>query len=163
MSIDTIAQSLQAELASLNAAQPSLPLEGTAPVEAGTRDLFLELLTLALANLYGKTPLGSSLFDRAMVKSVAGHLDDNEVGKLIVKSEDWIRQENLVKVQEGQKMYSLSLQALAALSVETSSGATIGMLMEQVKSVYMRQLQSPELQRAARRIAAAFLIILAKG
>lgn len=164
MNLDTIAQGLVDDLERLERDQPPLPLKDNDPVgEGGIRDLFMELLVLALANLYSKMPLGSALFDRAMVKSVTSHLADNEVGKLVVKAEDWIRQENLVKVQEGQKNYSLSLQALAALCTETSDGGTLGTLMEKAKSAYVRQLQSPPLRRSTRRLAAAFLGIMAKG
>ena len=164
MNLDTIAQDLLTELKGLDSSQPQLPLQDNDPAaEGGVRDMFLELLVLALANLYTKMPLGSSLFDRAMVKSVTGHLPDNDAGKLMNKAEDWIRQEQLVRVQEGQKSYSLSLQAMAALSIETTSGGSVGALMEQVKSYYIRQLQSPELRSATRRLAAAFLTIMAKG
>lgn len=164
MNLDTISQGLADELGRLAHTQPMLPLKENDPAgEGGVRDLFLELLVLALANLYAKMPLGSSLFDRSMVKAVTSHLPDNEVGKLVVKAEDWIRQENLVKVQEGQKNYSLSLQALAALCTETSDGGTLGALMEKARSAYIRQLQSPHLRRGTRRLAAAFLGIMAKG
>ena len=164
MNLDLISQGLADELDRLAHDQPALPLKDNDPAgEGGVRDMFLELLVLALANLYSKMPLGSSLFDRAMVKAVTSHLPDNEVGKLVVKAEDWIRQENLVKVQEGQKNYSLSLHALAALCTETADGGTLGTLMEKAKSAYVRQLQSNQLRRSTRRLASAVLGIMAKG
>lgn len=162
MNLDRIADSIASELDQLSQNHPPLPLKDNDPAaEGGVRDMFLELLVLALANLYTKMPLGSALFDRAMVKSITSHLPDNEVGKLVVKAEDWIRQENLVKVQEGQKNYSLSLQALSALCTETSDGGTLGQLMEKAKTAYVRQMQSPQLRRNTRRLAAAFLSIMA--
>jgi hypothetical protein len=125
--------------------------------DATTRDLFYELLVLALANLYGKLPLGTTLFDRGMIKAVTGHMSDHDAGKLVVKAEDWIRQENLVRAQEGQKSYSASAAALAALESRDPNGS-LGERMEQAAMAYAGQPPSPDIRRATRQLAAEFLM-----
>lgn len=132
---------------------------GDAVADASVRDLFLELLVLAMANLYNKTPLGSQLLDRAMIRAAVGHLPDEELGKLVIKTEDWIRQEGLVRAQEGQKNYSLTRDAMAVLSAETGGG-TLGQVMERASACYVRQAATPKLRRATRKLAAAFLALL---
>lgn len=124
--------------------------------DASTRELFYELLVLALGNLYTRMPIGCPLFDRAMIKAVTGHLADNDAGKLVGKAEDWIRQENLVRAQEGQKSYCLSLESIAALEYQTNS-SSLGQLMEQAVLAYAAGSPSPDMRRATRKLASAFL------
>ncbi len=128
--------------------------------EVPVRELFLELLVVGLANLYGKVPLASTLFERSMLKAVTGHLPDAESSKLMIRTDDWIRLEGLIRGQEGQKAYSLSLQSLAVLSTETPDGS-IGRLMERACDCYVRQVHTPELRQATRRLAAVFLNMMA--
>lgn len=131
-----------------------------AAVVVTPRELFLELLTLAMANLFNRMPLPSWLFDRTILKAVAGDIDDNELTKLATKAEDWIRTEGLVRVQDGQKSYALSLKSIAALSTFTPNG-TLGELMEQARLCYAREAQTPELRRLTRRLGATFLNLMA--
>lgn len=130
--------------------------------EVPMRELFLELLALGLANLFGIVPLASPLFDRGMLKAVAGQLPDAESSKLMIKSDDWIRLEGLVRGQDGQKSYSLSSQALAILSTETPDGS-IGRLMERASECYARQAHTPELRQATRRLASVFLSMMVRS
>ncbi len=126
------------------------------------RELFFELLALGLANLYHIVPLSAPLFDRGMLRAVTGHLPDAESSKLIIRADDWIRLEGLVRGQEGQKSYSLSSQALAILSTETPDGS-IGRLMRQSYDCYARQAHTPELRQATRKLAAVFLSMMVRG
>lgn len=130
--------------------------------EVPVRELFLELLVVGLANLYGKVPLASTLFERSMLKAVTGHLPDAESSKIMIRTDDWIRLEGLIRGQEGQKAYSLSLQSLAILSTETPDGS-IGRLMERACDCYVRQVHTPELRHATRRLAAVFLNMMAQS
>jgi hypothetical protein len=120
------------------------------------RELFYELLVLGLANLYGKVPLGSTLFDRGMIKAVTGHMYDNDAGKLVNKAEDWVRLENLVRAQEGQKSYAATAATLAALELQGPDGS-LGLRMEKAAMAYAGEPPSPEIRRATRQLAAEFL------
>ena len=124
--------------------------------DATSRELFYELLVLALANLYTKMPLGTTLFDRGMIRAVTGHLADNDAGKLTNKAEDWIRLENLVRAQEGQKSYAPTAETMAALESTTAEGS-LGQLMEKAALSYATGAPGPDIRRATRKLAAAFL------
>ena len=124
--------------------------------DVSSRELFYELLVLGLANLYSKVPLGSTLFDRSMIKSVTGHMNDNDAGKLVSKAEDWVRLENLVRAQEGQKSYSATAETLAALELQGPDGS-LGERMERAVLAYAGQVPSPEARRSCRLLAAEFL------
>ena len=152
--LDGLARVVVAELGAIGVD----PDAAAAPVSP--RELFLELLTLAMANLFNRMPLPSWLFDRTILKSVAGDVDDNELTKLAGKAEDWIRTEGLVRVQEGQKSYALSLPAIAALSTMTPEG-TLGELMERARRCYARQAETPQLRRLTRQLGATFLNLMA--
>ncbi|MCB1377264.1 MAG: hypothetical protein KDK89_02670 [Alphaproteobacteria bacterium] len=130
--------------------------------DLSNRELFYELLVLSMANLYGKVPLGSSLFDRSAIKAVTGHMADNDAGKLVTKAEDWIRQENLVRAQEGQKSYSPSCQTLAALEAVGPDGR-LGELMERAARAYVGQTPPLDVRQATRRLAASFISAMSKG
>ena len=120
------------------------------------RELFYEILALALAGLYTKVPLGAPLFDRNMIRSVTGHMTDNDAGRLVMKAEDWVRQENIVRAQEGQKSSSASAATLAALESGGSDGA-LGERLERAARGYAGETPSPDQRRETRQLAAEFL------
>jgi hypothetical protein len=126
------------------------------------RDLFLELLVMALGSLYAKMPLGSGLFDRATLKAVLGALDDTEVGKMQNRTEDWIRLEGLVRALEGQKNYTLNRPSLAILSTATAHGR-LGELMERLHQCYLAQPPSQELRTLTRNLASYFMSRLGRA
>jgi hypothetical protein len=135
---------------------------GAEPEAAVTmRERFCELLVLSLANLYGKTPVETSLFDRSMLRAAAAGLDDNESGKLSNRAEDWIRLEGLVRVLEGQKSYTLNRPCIAVLSIQTAEG-TLGEVMERVAACYAQNPPSPELRRRTRQLASYFMTRLGR-
>jgi hypothetical protein len=154
--LDAIARAIINELAA-----PSKPAPGE---EQGIsiRGAFLELLVLALANFYGRLPLSASLTDRAMLKAIEPVLGDEDVGKFATKAEDWIRQEGLVRVQEGQKSYSLNRMSFAVLSTPTSEGL-VGELMEKVAHRYVSEGASPELRKHTRALASYFMTRLGRS
>lgn len=120
------------------------------------RERFFELLVLALGNLYGKTPVAATLYDRTMLRRVTDGMDDNEAGKLSLRTEDWVRLEGLVRGQEGQKAYYLGRPALAVLSVATSSG-TLGEVFEKILAQYALQNPTEELRQITRLFGAYFI------
>jgi hypothetical protein len=120
------------------------------------RERFFELLVLALANLYGKTPVASTLYDRTTLRRVTDGMDDNDAGKLSLRTEDWVRLEGLVRGQEGQKAYCLGRPALAVLSVATSGG-TLGEVFEKILAQYATQNPTEELRRITRLFGAYFI------
>jgi hypothetical protein len=134
------------------------PVADAAPYEntASMRERFFELMVLSLANLYGKTPVAVTLFDRMILKRVTDGLDDNEAGKLSLRTEDWMRLEWLVRGQEGTKAYFLSRMSLAVLSTMTSEG-TLGEVLEKIQAQYAAQMPSPELRKVARLFGAYFI------
>ncbi len=131
-----------------------------AAAETSMRERFFELLVLALANLYGKTPVAATLYDRTMLRRVTDGMDDNEAGKLSLRTEDWIRLEGLVRGQEGQKAYCLGRPSLAVLSVMTSGG-TFGEVLEKILALYSAQNPTEELRRVTRLFGAYFIAQLA--
>lgn len=137
----------------LEAVATSKDLPGSqSPAEVTMRERFAELVVLSMANLYGKTPVASTMFDRSMLKTVAQDMDDNEAGKLSGRAEDWMRLEGLVRVLEGQKSYTLNRPAMAVLSTRTEGG-TLGEVMEKVAASYLADAPSPELRRRTRQLA----------
>ncbi len=126
------------------------------------RERFFELLVLTMANLYGKTPVASTMFDRSVLKVAAQDMDDNEAGKLSARAEDWIRLEGLVRVLEGQKSYALNRPAMAVLSTQTEAG-TLGEVMEKVAACYAKGDPSPELRRRTRQLASYFMTRLGRS
>ena len=155
--VDILARQVLAAIAS-SGEQSVAELEPTLTM----RERFFELLVLSLANLYGKIPVASSLFDRSMLKAVTGGLADTELGKLSDRAEDWIRLEGLVRVLEGQKSYTLNRSAIAVLSTETSEGS-LGEVMEKVAACYGRNQQSAELRQRTRQLASYFLTNLGRS
>lgn len=130
--------------------------------EVTMRERFLELLTLSLANLFGKTPVASSLFDRNTMRLVSAGLDDNEAGRLSTRADDWIRLEGLVRVQEGQKSYTLNRPSLAVLCTPTSQGL-LGEVMEGLAAVYANPGPTPEIRKATRALGAYFMTRVARS
>jgi hypothetical protein len=153
--IDTLAANIAAAIA-----RPAPPAE--ARESYSTRGLFLELLVMALANLYAKVPLGSTLFDRATLKAVIGALDDTEAGKLQNRTEDWIRLEGLVRALEGQKSYTLNRPSLAVLSTASAHGR-VGEIMERLHQRYLQQPAPPELRALTRDLASYFMSRLGRA
>lgn len=147
--LDAIAHELTDELARAESGEAPTP-------ETTSRELFLELLVLCLANLYAKTPLATQLFERSMLKAVIGHLPDTDAGRLSQRAEDWLRQEDMVRSAEGQKNYSLNRYAFAILSTPTASGE-FGQLMERVLASYVSTPPSARLRLLTRRLGAHFV------
>jgi hypothetical protein len=139
------------------------PADGEPPSSLPSmRERFFELLVLSLANLYGKTPVASTLFDRTTLKRVTDGMDDNDAGKLSLRAEDFLRLEGLVRGQEGQKAYCLSLGSLAVLSTITPAG-TLGEVMEKIQDLYSLQMPSQELRRVTRLFGAYYVTRLGSG
>ena len=152
--LDTLVQQALAALA-----EP--PPEGPrAAFTASMRERFMEVLVLSLAGLYGKTPVPSTPFDRALMKTVTDGMDENEAGKLSLRADDGIRLEGLVRVQEGQKNYTLNRGTLAALSVPAGDG-TLGEFMERIAAAYINPGPTPELRAVTRKIGAYVIANLA--
>ena len=126
------------------------------------RELFLELLVVSLGNLYGKMPLPSTLYDRSMMKVIIAELDDTDASKLTGRSEDWMRQEGIVRAAEGQKAYILNRPSFAVLSTATAEG-TLGEVMERISRCYAEQKVTPELRRATRELGAHFMSRVARS
>lgn len=154
---------LEALIQQVLAAISAPPEPGVAPpAQQSMRERFMELIVLVLANLYGKTPIPASPFDRAMMKILTEGLDDNDAGKFSTRADDWIRLEGLVRVQEGQKNYTLNRMSLAVLSTVTSQG-TLGEVMEGVAALYANPGPTPALRHAARQLGAYFMTRLGRG
>lgn len=126
------------------------------------RDVFFELIVMALGSLYAKVPLGSTLFDRATLKAVLAELDDAEAGKMQNRTEDWIRLEGLVRALEGQKNYTLNRPSLAVLSTATAHGR-VGELMERLHLRYLAQAPTPGLRAVTRAMASYFMSRLGRA
>ena len=149
--LDDIAAAAHGELSELEKAHPPGPPEGSAP-----REIFVELLTISLGNLYGKTPIPGTLYDRAMLKPVMAGIDDGEISKLTGRFEDWVRLEGLVRAAEGQKSYMLNRATLSTLSTATPVGL-LGEVMERIARCYSGNQATPELRRLARALGSYFL------
>jgi hypothetical protein len=135
------------------------PIEAAAAVPS-MRELFLELLTVSLGNLYGKMPLPANLYDRVILKVVADGMDDNDIAKMTLRGEDWLRLEGIIRAAEGQKAYSLNKSTMAVLSTVTTEGA-LGSIMERITNAYSQGNATPELRRSARVLGAYFLTRIA--
>ncbi len=129
---------------------------------AGMRERFFEFLVLILANLYGKTPIASPLFDRTTMLRVTMGMDDGEAGKLIGRTEDWMRIEGLLRQQDGQKAYFLTRPVLAVLSTLTSAG-TLGEVIEKLLKHYASAPPSAAVRNSARLLGSYILTRLARS
>ena len=143
------------------AAALALPPEPMAE-NVSMRERFMELLVLSFANLFGKTPIAASMLDRTLTKLISEGLEDGEAGRLSVRGDDWVRLEGLVRVQEGQKMYSLNRPSLAVLSTSTSQGL-LGEVMEKIATAYANPGPSNELRQATRLLGAYFMTRVARN
>ena len=126
------------------------------------RKRFFEFLPLVLGNLYGKTPLAASLFDRATMLRITNGMDDNDAGKLTGRTEDWMRLEGLVRQQEGQKTYFLTRPSMAVLSIITSGG-TLGEVLQLLLMRYLAAPPTTELRVATRLLGAYVLTRMARS
>lgn len=138
------------------------PAEATSGGAPGPRDLFLELLTISLGNLYGKMPLPNNLYDRAMLKAISEGVDDNDLSKVTRFGEDWLRLEGVIRAAEGQKAYSLNRPSVAVLSTQTAIG-TLGDVMERIAKAFGEGRGTPELRLRARELATYFLTRIARS
>ena len=127
-----------------------------------TRERFMELLVLALANMYGKTPVPVAPFSRAIMRNVTEAMDDNDAGAFTSRADDWIRLEGIVRVQEGQKNYVLNRMAISVLSTPTSQG-TIGEVMESVLKHYIDVGPSLAVRKLTRQLGGYFMTRLGRG
>lgn len=132
------------------------------PNEADMRQRFFELLPLILGNLYGKTPVAASLFDRNTFLRVSNGMDDTDSGKLALRTEDWLRLEGVLRQQDGQKAYSLTRPTLSILSTITEAG-TLGEVLEKVLAHYAEALPTPVTREATRLIGAYFLSVFGRS
>jgi hypothetical protein len=151
--LDDIVRQIATELGADDEAEAPFP---------SMREMFLELMVIVLANLYGKTPLPGPLYDRASLRAVTGHLDEPDVVKFATRAEDWIRLEGLVRIQEGQKSYTLNRPSLAVLSTPTALGQ-LGEVMERVAACYAKEAPSPQLRRQARLLGSYFMTRLGRS
>lgn len=144
-------------------AQLALVHEGDPPENtAGMRERFFELMVVILANLYGKTPVSSPLFDRTTMLRVTKGMDDGDAGKLAGRTEDWMRIEGIVRQQDGQKAYFLTRPTLAVLSTLTSEG-TLGEVLEKILAHYLTTLPSPAVRKSAVTLGSYILTRLARS
>ncbi len=153
--LDVLVQDIVETLAAHPAPEPLDP-------ETSSRERFMELLVLSLANLYGKTPVPAAPFSRAIMRTVTEAMDDNDAGAFTTRADDWIRLEGLVRAQEGAKNYVLNRMAIAVLSTPTRHG-TVGEVMEQVMNVYVDSGPSLALRKLTRNFGAYFMTRLGRG
>lgn len=140
-----------------------IPAPELAPDAApNLRELFLELTTISLGNLYAKMPLPGQLYDRSMLKLVTSQIDDTDASKLTGRSEDWLRLEGIIRAAEGQKAYMINRPTMAVLSTATEHG-TLGDVMERMCRAYAEGRATPELRVASRKLAAYFLTRIARS
>jgi len=132
------------------------------PPDVAMRARFMEFLVLSLANLFGKTPVAASLLDRTMTKLVTEGMDDGDAGKLTARADDWMRLEGLLRVQEGQKNYTLNRPSMAVLCTSTSQGL-LGEVMERIARAYVDPGPSAELRQVTRLIGAYIMTRLARS
>jgi hypothetical protein len=130
--------------------------------ETSTRERFMELLVLSLANMYGKTPVPVAPFSRAIMRAVIEGMDDNDAGIFTSRADDWIRLEGLVRVQEGAKNYVLNRMAIAVLSTSTSHG-TVGEVMERIMKYYTETGPTCGLRRLTRQLGGYFMTRLGRS
>ena len=150
---------VQEALAAIAMAPPDPP---ESEVDVTMRERFFEILTLILANLYGKTPVSAPLFDRATFLRVTVGMDDNESGALSKRTEDWIRLEGLARQQDGQKSYSLTRPSLAVVSTITGGG-TLGEVMEKLLKHYAVGNPSNNVRRITRLLGSYYITRMARN
>jgi hypothetical protein len=127
-----------------------------AHVDTTMRERFFELMVLILGNLYTKTPVASSLFDRGTMLKVTAGMDDVDAGKLTARTEDWLRLEGLLRQQDGAKAYFLTRSSLSVLSTFTSEGP-LGDVMANVLKCYQNAMPSENLRSATRLLGSYYV------
>jgi hypothetical protein len=145
-------------LAALSDPAAELP----AAPETTMRERFFELMVLVLGNLYTKTPVASTLFDRATMLRVTAGMDDGDAGKLTGRTEDWMRLETLLRQQDGQKAYFLTRPTLAVLSTITPDG-TLGEVFDKILRRYIESMPSERIRRSTRILGSYFLTRIARS
>jgi hypothetical protein len=120
------------------------------------RELFLEILAVALGNMFDRTPVPGQLYDRAMMKPIAAGLADTDIAKITLRSEDWIRLEGIVRAAEGQKAYILNRPSLTVLATPTPEGQ-LGSVLARICRCYAEGSVTPELRAKARDLASYFM------
>ncbi len=124
------------------------------------KDMFLEIVAVCLGNLYNRLPLPSPLHDRNMLDPILEHLDDEEAGKLVQYSSDWISSEELVKMSEGRRNnYILSGRAVAVLSHGTGHGV-VGDLLDRACAAYASGRHTPQIRAGTRVLSTSILSAL---
>lgn len=138
------------------------PPGGPAAATTTMRERFFELMVMALGNLYTRTPIAATLFDRATMLRVTEGMDDNDAGKLVGRTEDWLRLEGMVRQQDGSKAYFMTRTSLAVLSTLTSQGP-VGEVMDKILRRYRENMPSENLRRSTRLLASYFLTRVARS
>ncbi len=124
------------------------------------KDMFLEIIAVCLGNLYNRLPLPSPLHDRNMLDPILEHLNNEEAGKLIQSSSDWISSEGLVKILEGRSNhYVLSGRAVAVLSHGTGHGV-VGDLLDRACAAYASGRHTPQIRAGTRILSTSILSAL---
>jgi hypothetical protein len=126
------------------------------PADTSMHERFFELLVLVLGNLYVKTPVAAALYDRATLTRITAGMDDSDAGRLSTRTEDWLRLENLLRQQEGQKAYFVTRPSLAVLSTITAHG-TLGEVFDRVLRRYLEAMPSDNLRLATRLLGSYFV------
>lgn len=138
------------------------PEPAESETDVSMRERFFEILPLILANLYGKTPVAAPLFDRTTFLRVIVGMDDNDSGKLAIRTEDFIRLEGLARQQDGAKAYFLTRPSLAVLSTLTSSG-TLGEVLEKILRYYAAGTPANNLRRITRNLGSYYITRMARN
>lgn len=138
------------------------PSENPAGPDTTMRERFFELLVLILGNLYNKTPVAAALFDRATMLRVTEGMDDNDAGKLTLRTEDWLRLEGLLRQQDGQKAYFITRPSLSVLSTITTAG-TLGEVLDKIQKRYVESMPSENIRSATRILGSYFLTRVARS
>ncbi len=152
--LETLVQNALAALAD--------PPGEAAHADTTMRERFFELMVLILGNLYTKTPVASSLFDRATMLKVTAGMDDVEAGKLTIRTEDFLRLEGLLRQQDGAKAYFVTRSTLSVLSTFTSVGP-LGDAMAKILASYQAAMPSENLRRATRLLGSYYINNVARG
>ena len=121
------------------------------------RERFYEFIAIVLGNLFAKSPVAGTLYDRTTMLRVIVGLDDGDAASLAKRTDDWLRLEGLIRQQEGQRSYFLPLQTMAALSVITEHGM-LGDVLDRVLQRYNQSMPSENLRRCTRLLAAEFIM-----
>jgi hypothetical protein len=157
------ASSMDVEALALMALEAIQDKPGDAsPLDTSNQQRFYEMIVLILGNLYAKTPVPNTLFDRATLSRITTGMDDGDAGKLTARGEDWLRLEGLIRQQEGAKTCFLTRPSLAVLSTLTAQGP-LGEVMDKILKRYQEAMPSDSLRRATRILGSYFLTRVARS